>query len=98
MELTMEVLSELLEQELEDAFELKNKKSLHRYILLLTENLTERSKHDKEYQELRGDMKSILVRLEKTQKQMDKRFNLMFGFMSLGFTVLAVLITVVNCA
>ncbi len=33
----MEAIVEVLEQELEEAFEVKNKKSLHRYILLLTD-------------------------------------------------------------
>ena len=44
----MEAIAEILEQELEEAFEVKNKKSLHRYIVLLTENIVRRESYKKE--------------------------------------------------
>jgi len=38
----MQNLVEVLETELEDAFELKNKKSLHNYITILVDNIFKR--------------------------------------------------------
>ena len=35
----MDEMVEVLERELEEAFGVKDKKSLHRYVLLLTENI-----------------------------------------------------------
>ena len=39
----MNNLAEILEQELEEAVEVKNKKSLHRYIILLADNIVQKS-------------------------------------------------------
>ncbi|NIA30477.1 MAG: hypothetical protein GWP06_11275, partial [Actinobacteria bacterium] len=39
----MNSLAEILEQELEEAVEVRNKKSLHRYVILLTENIVPKS-------------------------------------------------------
>ena len=36
-------LAQILEEELEEAVEVKNKKSLHRYITLLTDNLVKKA-------------------------------------------------------
>ncbi len=46
MERRMEAMMEILEHELEEAVEVKNKKSLHRYIVLLTENIIRKDSYE----------------------------------------------------
>ena len=75
MELTIEALSQILEEELENAFEAKDKKSLHRYVLLLSQNMIHRDRHDREYHRLRSDIKEIALRIERMQERMDARFE-----------------------
>jgi hypothetical protein len=86
MESRMEAMMEVLEQELEGAFEVKDKKSLHRYIVLLTENIVRKDSYEKEQLEIRSDIKTLAEivkqgfehtdkRFEDMQKYMDKRFE-----------------------
>ncbi len=92
MEKKMETMMEVLEQELEGAFEVKDKKSLHRYVLLLTENIVKKENYEKQQLELRNDIQ----RLAESQKQgfemmnqrfeaIDKRFEDMFHYMDKRF-------------
>ena len=67
----MSNLAEILEEELEEAFEVKNKKSLHRYISLLTDNIAEKN----EYQELKSDVKLIAETMKQGFENMNKRFE-----------------------
>ena len=104
----MEAIVEILEQELEEAVEVKNKKSLHRYIVLLTENIVRRESYEKEQNEIRSDIKTLVEiikqgfervdkrfeGIDKRFEDMDKRFSMMFKFISLGFTVLAIIMVV----
>ena len=104
----MEAIAEILEQELEEAFEVKNKKSLHRYIVLLTENIVSRESYNREQHEIRSDIKTLaeIVKqgfermdkrfeaVDKRFEDMDKRFSIMFKFMSLGFTLLALIMVI----
>ena len=82
----MENLAEILEEELAEAFEVKNRKSLHRYVILLTKQHVDQQTYDKQYQELRSDIKDVVrameqgfvrmdERFEALQKQMDERFK-----------------------
>jgi phosphate uptake regulator len=82
----MDAMMEVLEQELEGAFEVKDKKSLHRYIVLLTENIVRKESYEKEQLEIRSDIKTLAEivkqgfehtdkRFEDMQKYMDKRFE-----------------------
>ena len=122
----MEAIAEILEQELEEAFEVKNKKSLHRYIVLLTENIVCKESYNREQHEIRSDIKILaeIVKqgfermdkrfeavdkrfeavnkrfedmhkyMDKRFEDMDKRFSMMLKFMSLGFTVLALIMVI----
>ncbi|MCK4541069.1 MAG: hypothetical protein KAU17_02425 [Spirochaetales bacterium] len=94
----MEAMMEVLEQELEGAFEVKDKKSLHRYIVLLTENIVRKESYEKEQLEIRSDIKTLaeIVKqgFEHTDKRfeaMNKRFTMMFTFMNIGFTIIVLL-------
>ena len=78
----MEALADILEHELEDAFPVKNKESLHRYILLLTQNYLKKEtfqesidRNHREHQELRSDIQLIAARMEEGFKRMDERFE-----------------------
>jgi len=83
----MKDLAEMLEEQLsEAAVEVKDPKSLHRYIYLLTSNYVEQNIHDRQYSELSGSIKEMLAsmqegfrrvdeRLEAQQKQIDVRFE-----------------------
>ena len=77
----MEVLADILEHELEDAVQIKNKESLHRYISLLTQNYLKKEtfqesiqQNHREHQELRSDVQLIAARMEEGFKRMDDRF------------------------
>ena len=71
----MESLADLLEQELEEAVEVKNKRSLHRYITLLAENLVMRDRSDREHSEFREAFIRIDTRIEEGFRRMDQRFE-----------------------
>ena len=119
----MNNLPELLEQELEEAVEVKSKKSLHRYIILLTDNMIKKSTYQQNTDELRSEIKvlaetmkvgfqamdrrfeAVDKRFEATDKRfedlyrnmdnrfedLNRRFNMMFTFMSVGFTIIVLL-------
>ena len=150
----MESLCQILEEELSDAVEVKNPKSLHRYIMILTENMMERKEYqaeksaikdrlaesnnfmrerftaiDRKFEQIQVQMNQRFESLRQLmdirfaatdekfmtmQKQMDQRFqglqeqmdirftavdrkfNMMFTFLTIGFTALAILLTVFN--
>ena len=71
----MESYTQILEEELENAVEVKDKKSLHRYILLLTQNMIKTDRFTEVHNALRGDIKEILLRIDKMQLQADERFE-----------------------
>ncbi len=81
MELSMESFTEILEEELENSFEVKDRKALHRSVLILAEHVVSKEKHGYEYQALRDDIaevKSDVKVLAETMRQgfesIDKRF------------------------
>lgn len=71
----MENLAELLEEELAEAFEVKNRKSLHRYVLLLTRQYVEREAHECSYSALREDIRDLISSMERGFKRVDERFE-----------------------
>lgn len=117
----MESLVQLLEEEFSEAVEVKDPKSFHRFILLLSGNLVEKQKHEDDTNAIRGDIKELITimrerfeavdrrfeavdkRFEAVDKRfedmnnrfgdMNKRFSGLQWTMGLGFTILAVMIT-----
>ncbi len=71
----MEAIVEVLEQELEEAFEVKNKKSLHRYVLLLSENIVRKESYEKEQLEIKSDIRIMAEIVKQGFERMDKRFE-----------------------
>ena len=82
----MDAIAAVLEHELEEAFEVKNKKSLHRYVMLLADNIVKKENYEKDRSGVRSDI-AILAenmklgfertdqRFEALQIQMDRRFD-----------------------
>ena len=60
----MKDLAEMLEEELSEAVEVKDPKSLHRYISLLTGNYVEQNIHERQYNELTGSIKEMLTSMK----------------------------------
>ena len=68
-------ISQILEEELAEAFEVKNDKALKRYVGLLLESLMERDRAEKQFIELRSDIKVIAETMQEGFRQIDKRFE-----------------------
>ena len=82
----MKDLAEILEEELAEAVEVKNRKSLHRYVMLLTEQHVDQQTHQHHYEELRGDIKETIRAMEQGFARMDERFETMQKQMDERFT------------
>ena len=99
----MKDLAELLEEELSEAVEVKNPKSLHRYIALLTGTHVEKSIHDQSYNELTGSIKEMLTSMHEGFRRMDehfaaqdRRFDKQHKLISIGFTAMTLIIAAFN--
>ena len=66
---------EVLEEELAGAFEVKDKKSLHRYVLLLTENIVKKENYEKQQLEIKSDIRTLAELVKQGFEHMDKRFE-----------------------
>lgn len=71
----MNNLAEILEQELEEAVEVKSKKSLHRYVILLTDNIIQKSTYQQTTDELRSDIKVLTETMKAGFESVDRRFE-----------------------
>ena len=71
----MNNLAEILEDELEEAVEVKNKKSLHRYIALLVENIAQKQETEKQFIELKNEIKILAQTMKQGFENIDKRFE-----------------------
>jgi flagellar capping protein FliD len=69
-------LAEILEQELEEAVEVKNRKSLHRYAVILAENIVQRSVYEQSILEIKNDIKILTETMKQGFESIDKRFEL----------------------
>ena len=81
----MNNLAEILEQELEEAVEVKNKKSLHRYVILLTDNIIQKSTYQQNTDELKSDIKVLAETMKEGFKAVDKWFEDMYKYMDKRF-------------
>ena len=71
----MKDLAEILEQELVEAVEVKDKKSLHRYIVLLVENIIQREEYKNEALLIKIDINVLAEVMKKGFENVDKRFE-----------------------
>ncbi|MEE8441902.1 MAG: hypothetical protein V3S41_09285 [Spirochaetia bacterium] len=96
----MKSIAPMLEQELEGAVEIKDKNFLHRYITLMAENFVQKEDHVTETGLIRSDiqilaesMKQSLDRMDRRFEAADKRFTMMFSFVTIGFVVISTMVT-----
>ena len=119
-------LAQILEEELEEAVEVRNKKSLHRYITILTRNLVKKEDNRMEHSEFQQELikidgrfsqmitevregfkrmderfaaadkrfETVDKRFETLERHFDKRFAMMFSFITIGFVVMATMMSV----
>jgi hypothetical protein len=71
----MASIIELLEEELEEAVQVKNKKSLHRYVTLLVESLVNKGQYMSESGSIRTDIQVLTETVLEGFKRMDQRFE-----------------------
>jgi hypothetical protein len=71
----VEAITEVLENELRNAFEVKNEQSLHRYVRLLSENIVSKARHSEEFESLKSENREILTVIREGFKRMDERFE-----------------------
>ncbi|MDZ7793071.1 MAG: hypothetical protein U5P10_05080 [Spirochaetia bacterium] len=73
--MNMQEWAELLEQELLQAVEVKDRDSLHRYITLLSKNLVEQQVYQDNFTQLHNEIQSFSGTMEQGFHGMDDRFN-----------------------
>ena len=71
----MNNLAEILEHELEEAVEVKNRQSLHRYVVLLAENIVRKSDYEKNVIDNRSEIRLLGETMKEGFKAVDKRFE-----------------------
>lgn len=71
----MKNLAEILESELEEAFEVKNKKSLHNYVSILVHNILEREEINRRFLELGNELRTLSETVRIGFENVNKRFE-----------------------
>ena len=71
----MEKLADILESELEDAFEVKNKKALRNYITILLENVAEQKATSEELLKIHHEIQTLAETTRLGFEHVDKRFE-----------------------
>lgn len=71
----MSNLAKILEEELQEAFEVKNKKALSRYVTILTDNVVEKGNAEMEFRQVTNDIKTLAEVMREGFRQVDKRFE-----------------------
>ena len=73
----MEEVSELLEEELKSAVEVKNEKALHRYIMLLSTNMVGKREHSEDSGSIHSKLGELSTEMRIGFERMDARFEKM---------------------
>ena len=88
----MNNLAEILEQELSAAVDVKDKQSLHRYAVILADNIVQRSIYEKSLLEIKNEIKFLaesmkqgFEAIDKRFEAVDKRFEDMYNYMNKRF-------------
>jgi len=67
--------NEILESQLEDAFEVKSKKSLHNYVTILASNILERNEVSRRFSQIESQIKLLAETMKMGFENVDKRFE-----------------------
>ena len=73
--MTVEALTELLEQEFSLAFEVKDEKALKRSLTLLTRDMVFRDEYRESRDSLNSDVQIIAAKMSEGFRRMDERFE-----------------------
>ncbi len=68
-------IAEILEEEFSEAFEVKDRKALKRSITLLIENVIEREYANRQFSEIKSDIRILAETMQEGFRQIDKRFE-----------------------
>jgi predicted nucleic acid-binding Zn-ribbon protein len=68
-------LTKIVEQELENAVEVKDRKALHRYAVLVTQGVMQRQEATDRFVKLENDVQSIAQTMREGFASMEKRFE-----------------------
>jgi len=83
--MNMQEWAELLEQELLQAVEVKDRDSLHRYITLLSRNLVEQQVYQDNFTQLHNEIQSFSSTMKQGFQGMDERFTAQLKQMNARF-------------
>ena len=100
-----QLFAELIQRDLKAAVFNSDEEAIERFSLLISDKINKIEEVEKEQETTKSDIRLLIEtvkqgfeevnkRFETMQHNMDKRFEMMFKFMSLGFTVIALLIAV----
>ncbi len=99
MERRLEHYGEILEAELEEAVEIKNRQALHRFAVLLTDGMVAQRDYDRESRGIRADLRLLNETMKLGFADVNRRFDaanrriaMMFTFITIGLTVLGLAI------
>ncbi len=81
----MHNLAEILEEEFTEAVEVKDKKSLHRYITLLVDNVAEKQAVDTQLIEINHRIEMLIKEMKIGFENVDKRFTDLIHYMDKRF-------------
>ena len=87
-------LAELIESELSAAIFGSDKEAIKRLSILLSEKIEKIEEVELEQEETKSDLKVLIELVKQGFEDVNRRFDMMFKFMSIGFTIITILIVV----
>ena len=87
-------LAELIESELSAAIFGSDKEAIKRLSILLSEKIEKIEDVEIEQEETKSDLKVLIELVKQGFEEVNRRFDMMFKFMSIGFTIITILIVV----
>ncbi len=92
----MNGIAELIESELNTAILKQDKEAIKRFSLIVGQKIDKMDQIEDDNKDIKSDVKVIAEIVKQGFEDMDKRFSMMFKFMSLGFTVITIIIVVLK--
>ncbi len=89
-----QTLAELIQSDLKAALFNSDEEAIKRFSLLVSERINRIELIEKEQISTKSDIRLLIETVQKGFEDVNRRFEMMFKFMSLGFTVIALLIVV----
>ena len=90
----MKDFTEVLESELNAAIYNEDREALKRFSYLIGENMGRIRDIDRDNSEIKSDVKTIAEVMKRGFEDTNRRFDMMFKFMSIGFSIITILIVI----